>query len=90
MDPPDLRRAASIYEDLGRSCMEKKLLQMNAKSYWLQAGLCLLGEDNNYRTLRSHIELLYHIIAIVLWRINGLFLFVWLFDCLRSLSYDMI
>ncbi|CAN0231770.1 unnamed protein product, partial [Laminaria digitata] len=44
MDPPDLARAAELYEQLGRSCMEKKLLQMNAKGYWLQAGLCLLGE----------------------------------------------
>lgn len=44
MDPPDLGGAAEIYEQLGRSCMEKKLLQMNAKGYWLQAGLCLLGK----------------------------------------------
>lgn len=44
MDPPNLTQAAEIYEQLGRSCMEKKLLAMNAKGYWLQAGLCLLGE----------------------------------------------
>lgn len=44
MDPPKLGRAAEIYEELGRSCMEKKLLAMNAKGYWLQTGLCLLGE----------------------------------------------
>lgn len=44
MDPPKLGRAAEIYEQLGRSCMEKKLLAMNAKGYWLQTGLCLLGE----------------------------------------------
>lgn len=44
MKPPQLGRAAEIYEQLGQSCTEKKLLQMNAKNYWLQAGLCLLGE----------------------------------------------
>ena len=42
--PLKLGEAAEIYEQLGQSCAEKKLLQMNAKSYWLQAGLCLLGE----------------------------------------------
>lgn len=44
MNPPDLGRAAEIFERLGKSCMEKKLLQMNAKGYWLQAGLCHLGK----------------------------------------------
>lgn len=44
MKPPDLARAASIFEDLGKSCMDKRLLQMNAKRHWLQAGFCLLGE----------------------------------------------
>ncbi len=44
MEPPQLGKAAAIYEKLGRSCMEKKLLAMNAKGYWLQTGLCLLGE----------------------------------------------
>lgn len=53
MDPPDLQKAAEIYERLGHSCMEKKLLAMNAKGYWLQTGLCLLGE-----TLSSIIILL--------------------------------
>ena len=52
MEPPQLGRAATIYEKLGRSCMEKKLLQMNAKGYWLQAGLCLLGEICSFVTLR--------------------------------------
>ncbi|CAM9958138.1 unnamed protein product [Ascophyllum nodosum] len=46
MEPPQLGRAATIYERLGRSCMEKKLLQMNAKGYWLQAGLCLLAQGD--------------------------------------------
>eukprot|EP00903_Cladosiphon_okamuranus_P005768 g5718.t1 len=46
MDPPKLGRAAEIYEQLGRSCMEKKLLAMNAKGYWLQTGLCLLAQGD--------------------------------------------
>ncbi|CAM9636680.1 unnamed protein product [Ectocarpus sp. 6 AP-2014] len=43
---PNLTLAAEIYEKLGRSCMEKKLLAMNAKGYWLQAGLCLLAQGD--------------------------------------------
>lgn len=46
MNPPDLGRAAEIFERLGKSCMEKKLLQMNAKGYWLQAGLCHLAQGD--------------------------------------------
>ncbi|CAN0001334.1 unnamed protein product [Scytosiphon promiscuus] len=46
MDPPKLTFAAEIYEQLGKSCMEKKLLAMNAKGYWLQAGLCLLAQGD--------------------------------------------
>ncbi|CAM9875343.1 unnamed protein product [Pylaiella littoralis] len=46
MDPPDLQKAAEIYERLGHSCMEKKLLAMNAKGYWLQTGLCLLAQND--------------------------------------------
>ncbi|CAM9922123.1 unnamed protein product [Ectocarpus sp. 12 AP-2014] len=43
---PNLTLAAEIYEKLGRSCMEKKLLAMNAKGYWLQSGLCLLAQGD--------------------------------------------
>ncbi|CAN0056462.1 unnamed protein product, partial [Ectocarpus sp. 13 AM-2016] len=43
---PNLTLAAEIYEKLGRSCMEKKLLAMNAKGYWLQTGLCLLAQGD--------------------------------------------
>ncbi|CAM9702241.1 unnamed protein product [Ectocarpus fasciculatus] len=45
-DKPNLTLAAEIYEKLGRSCMEKKLLAMNAKGYWLQTGLCLLAQGD--------------------------------------------
>jgi len=53
MEPPQLGKAAAIYEKLGRSCMEKKLLAMNAKGYWLQTGLCLLGECLERRSSSS-------------------------------------
>ncbi|CAM9877666.1 unnamed protein product [Chrysoparadoxa australica] len=46
MDPPDFLGAAQIFEDLGRSCMETRLLQMNAKGYWLQAGLCYMASND--------------------------------------------
>ncbi|CAN0052312.1 unnamed protein product [Discosporangium mesarthrocarpum] len=54
VDPPDFGRAAQVYEQLGRSCMEKKLLQANAKAYWLQAGLCLLALED---TVAAHEKL---------------------------------
>jgi len=43
LDPPDLGRAAHIYEDLGRGCLESNLLKYNAKGYFLQAIFCFLA-----------------------------------------------
>lgn len=46
LDPPDLLRAAQIYDDLGRRCLDSSLLKFNAKGYFLQATLCHLGNGD--------------------------------------------
>ena len=43
LDPPDLIRASTIYDQLGRKCLENNLLKFNAKGYFLQSILCLLA-----------------------------------------------
>lgn len=46
MDPPDLIRAAGIYDELGRNCLDSNLLKYNAKGYFLQSIFChLAGSD---------------------------------------------
>lgn len=47
MDPPDLLRAASIYEDLGRKSLDNNLLKYNAKGFFLQATLCHLANGDS-------------------------------------------
>jgi len=46
LDPPDLIRAAQIYDDLGQKCLESNLLKFNAKGYFLQAILCHLANSD--------------------------------------------
>jgi alpha-soluble NSF attachment protein len=46
LDPPDLIRAAQIYDDLGRRCLDSNLLKFNAKGYFLQATLCHLASGD--------------------------------------------
>jgi alpha-soluble NSF attachment protein len=46
LEPPDLIRSASIYEQLGRNCLESNLLKFNAKGYFLQAILCHLANND--------------------------------------------
>ncbi len=46
LDPPDLLRAAKIYEDLGRRCLDSNLLKFNAKGYFLQAIFCHLANND--------------------------------------------
>jgi len=46
LDPPDLVRAAGIYDDLGRRCLDSNLLKFNAKGYFLQATLCHLASGD--------------------------------------------
>jgi alpha-soluble NSF attachment protein len=43
LDPPDLLRAANIYDTIGRKCLESNLLKFNAKGYFFQAILCHLA-----------------------------------------------
>jgi alpha-soluble NSF attachment protein len=46
LDPPDLIRAAQIYDQLGRNCLDSSLLKYNAKGYFLQSIFChLAGSD---------------------------------------------
>ena len=46
LDPPDLIRAAALYEQLGQSCLDSNLLKYNAKAYFLQAILCHLAQGD--------------------------------------------
>jgi alpha-soluble NSF attachment protein len=46
LEPPDLIRAAQIYDGLGRKCLESNLLKFNAKGYFLQSILCHLANGD--------------------------------------------
>lgn len=46
LEPPDLLRAAQLYDDLGRKCLDSNLLKFNAKGYFLQAILCHLANND--------------------------------------------
>lgn len=46
LDPPDFVRASSIYDELGRRCLESNLLKFNAKAYFLQAAMCHLASGD--------------------------------------------
>lgn len=43
LDPPDLKRAAGIYEKLGRECLDSNLVKYNAKGHFVCAIFCLLA-----------------------------------------------
>lgn len=47
LDPPDLIRAAQIYDELGRNCLESNLLKYNAKGYFLQSIFCHLAASDS-------------------------------------------
>ena len=47
LDPPDLIRAAQIYDDLGRQCLDSNLLKYNAKGYFLQSIFCHLANGDS-------------------------------------------
>ena len=47
LDPPDLLRAAGLYEELGRNCLDSNLLKYNAKAYFLQAVMCHLAASDD-------------------------------------------
>jgi alpha-soluble NSF attachment protein len=46
LEPPDLFRAAKIYQQLGRNCLDSNLLKYNAKAYFLQAVFCHLANQD--------------------------------------------
>ncbi len=47
MDPPDFLRAAEIYENLGKNCLDSNLLKYNAKGHFLHAVLCHLANQDS-------------------------------------------
>jgi|Transcript_15067 alpha-soluble NSF attachment protein len=47
LDPPDLLRAARIYEDLGKGCLDSNLLKYNAKGHFLQSIMCHLANNDS-------------------------------------------
>ena len=42
LNPPDLLKAANLYESLGRTCLESNLLKYNAKTHFLNGEKCHL------------------------------------------------
>jgi alpha-soluble NSF attachment protein len=46
LEPPDLSRAARLYDELGRKCLDSNLLKFNAKGYFLQSILCHLANND--------------------------------------------
>lgn len=46
-NPPDYLRAAEIYENLGKNCLDSNLLKYNAKGYFLQCVLCHLANKDS-------------------------------------------
>mmetsp|Transcript_4659 Transcript_4659/g.10285 ORF Transcript_4659/g.10285 Transcript_4659/m.10285 type:complete len:318 (-) Transcript_4659:363-1316(-) len=47
LDPPELLRAAEIYESLGRQCLESNLLKYNAKGHFLNGVMCHLANGDS-------------------------------------------
>ena len=47
MDPPDLMKAANLFEDLGKNALDNALLKYNAKGYFLQCVLCHLANGDS-------------------------------------------
>merc|ERR1712232_198391 len=47
MDTPDLLRAAQLYDDQGRRCLDSNVLKFNAKGHFLQAILCHLANGDS-------------------------------------------
>ena len=52
-DPPDLIRAAEIYEQLGKGCLDSNLLKYNAKGYFLQCVFCHLANQDSVAAEQS-------------------------------------
>lgn len=54
LEPPDLIRAAQIYEDIGKSCLDSNLLKYNAKGYFVQAVLCHLANGDSVASSQAY------------------------------------
>eukprot|EP00590_Aulacoseira_subarctica_P010916 CAMPEP_0172423532 /NCGR_PEP_ID=MMETSP1064-20121228/17223_1 /TAXON_ID=202472 /ORGANISM="Aulacoseira subarctica , Strain CCAP 1002/5" /LENGTH=315 /DNA_ID=CAMNT_0013164949 /DNA_START=63 /DNA_END=1010 /DNA_ORIENTATION=- len=54
LNPPDLLRAAQIYDDLGRQCLDSNLLKYNAKGYFLQSIFCHLANGDSIAARQAH------------------------------------
>jgi len=46
LDPPELLRAAQIYDEMGTRCLDSNLLKYNAKTYFLQCVMCHLANGD--------------------------------------------
>jgi len=46
LEPPELLRAAQIYDEMGTNCLDSNLLKYNAKSYFLQCVMCHLANGD--------------------------------------------
>mmetsp|Transcript_22762 Transcript_22762/g.40779 ORF Transcript_22762/g.40779 Transcript_22762/m.40779 type:complete len:317 (-) Transcript_22762:189-1139(-) len=53
LDPPELLRAAEIYESLGRQCLESNLLKYNAKTHFLNGVMCHLANGDSVGASQS-------------------------------------
>jgi len=47
LNPPELLRAAELYEKLGTACLDSNLLKYNAKGYFLQSVMCHLANQDS-------------------------------------------
>jgi alpha-soluble NSF attachment protein len=54
LNPPDLLKAAELYESLGRTCLESNLLKYNAKAHFLN-GETFLSASIPRRLIRCHL-----------------------------------
>ena len=46
LQPPDYARAAKVYEDLGKGCLDSPLVKYNAKNHFLAAIFCKLAQGD--------------------------------------------
>jgi len=46
LTPPDYERAAQIYGDMGRRCLDSNLLKFNAKGHFLHSIMCVLARND--------------------------------------------
>ena len=47
IDPPDYAKAAKLYADMGKDCLDNNLLKYSAKGYFLQSVLCQMANGGD-------------------------------------------